>query len=121
MYKKLLGITIFTMPSANWAWAAMAAPELTRDWTSIEIVLSVGLLLFTLILIGLEAYIIIKAQKAWAPMNIVRLIGLTLILCIASFLVVAGYGKEQLSSVIGLLGVIAGYLLGANDNKGCND
>ncbi|NKX17935.1 hypothetical protein HGD86_02010 [Alteromonadaceae bacterium A_SAG5] len=53
-------------------------------------------------------------------MNIVRLIGLTLILCLAAFLVVAGYGKEQISAVIGLLGVIAGYLLGANSGNNSN-
>ena len=96
------------------------APDNERDWTSIEIVLSFSLLVFALVLIGIEAYIIKNAQKPWLPMNIVRLIGLTLILCLAAFLVIAGYGKEQISAVIGLLGVIAGYLLGANGGNNNN-
>ena len=92
-------------------------PELSRDWTSIEIVLSVALLLFTLILFALEALIIMRASKTWAPLSILRLLGLTLIVCIATLLVVAGYGKDQIAPVTGLLGVIAGYLLGTNETK----
>ncbi len=116
MYKLFLAI-FFLTPFG--VFALGQAPDLERNWTSIEIVLSFSLLIFALILIGIEAYIIKNAQKPWLPMNIVRLIGLTLILCLAAFLVVAGYGKEQISAVIGLLGVIAGYLLGANN--GGND
>ena len=96
---------------------AQQAPELTRDWTSIEIVLSVAILVFALLIIGIEAFLISKAKKTWAPRSIVRLIGLTLIVCIAALLVVAGYGKDQVAPVMGLLGVIAGYLLGANEQQ----
>ena len=94
-----------------------AAPELSRDWTSIEIVLSVGLLAFTLVVMGLETLIILKAAKTWAPQSIVRLLGFTLIVSMAVLLIVAGYGREQISPVMGLLGVIAGYLLGTNERS----
>jgi hypothetical protein len=32
-------------------------------------------------------------------------------------LVIAGYSKDQITPVIGLLGVVAGYLLGANEQQ----
>jgi len=113
--KYLLFLALSFLPYL--ALAAAAPPEYSRDWTSIEIVLSVSLLLFTLLLIGLEAFIISRAGKNWAPNSIIRLIGLTLIVSIAAVLVVAGYGEDQIAPVIGLLGVIAGYLLGSNDSK----
>ena len=112
--KYVLSLTLILVPAFAFA---QAAPELSRDWTSIEIVLSVALLVFTLLLIGLESLVVMRASKTWAPRSIVRLMGLTLIVCIAALLVVAGYGKDQIAPVTGLLGVIAGYLLGANDSK----
>ena len=112
--KYMLSLGLILVPSLA---AAQAPPELSREWMSIEIVLSVSLLVFALLLIGLEALVIMRASKTWAPHSIVRLIGLTLIVCIAALLVVAGYGKDQIAPVIGLLGVIAGYLLGANDPR----
>ncbi len=94
---------------------AQQEPTYSREWTSIEIVLSVGLLIFSLILIGIEALIIIKAKTTWAPTNIIKVIGLTLIVTFSALLVVAGYDQDQMGPVIGLLGVIAGYLLGTNE------
>ena len=94
---------------------AQQEPTYSREWTSIEIVLSVGLLVFSLVLIGIEALIIIKAKTTWAPTNIIKVIGLTLIVTFSALLVVAGYDQDQMGPVIGLLGVIAGYLLGTNE------
>ena len=46
-------------------------PEYSRDWSSIEIVLSIAILVFALAVLGVEAFIIQKAQKVWAPQSIV--------------------------------------------------
>ncbi|MAD14800.1 MAG: hypothetical protein CL579_01780 [Alteromonadaceae bacterium] len=110
--KYLIGL--LTLVVSNFCFAIDLAPEQAREWSSIEIVLTVSILIFTLVLIGIEFFIINKADKTWSPTSIMRLIGLTLIICLSTLLVVAGYGKEQLSAVLGLLGVIAGYLLGNN-------
>jgi len=45
--------------------------------------------------------------------SISRMTGLTLIVTSALVLVTAGYSTEQMSGVMGLLGTIAGYLLGS--------
>ena len=110
--KCLLILDLILMPFlAN----AHELPGHSRVWTSFEIVLSVAVLLFALILVAFESWIITHASKPWAPQSILRLLGLTLIMCIAAFLVVAGYGEAQIAPVIGLLGVITGYLLGTKE------
>ncbi len=111
---KLIGLLFIFIPSAL---LAQDAPEYSREWTSIEIVLSVSMLVFTLVLIIVEAMIIMKAEKSWAPASILKVLGLTLIICISALLVIAGYGKDQIGPVMGLLGVVAGYLLGDNKVK----
>src|SRR5262245_29408755 len=96
----------------------VVAPQVvdyTRNWTTIEIALSIGTLTFTLVVLGLETIIILRAQKPWSPQSILRVFGLTLILSMAVLLIAAGYSKDQTAPVMGLLGVIAGYLLGNNE------
>lgn len=77
--------------------------------------LSFGILLFGLIVITTMSYLL---NKGFNPKGILRLFSVPLIIVSAIFLVVAGYGEKQIAPVIGLLGTIAGYLLGStNDNE----
>jgi len=92
--------------------------EGSRNWTTIEIVLSVALLVFALLIFSLQTVIIMKLKVDWTPMSILRFNGLTLIIAGGLLLVIAGYSNQQMSPVIGLLGAIAGYLLGAGDTSG---
>jgi len=111
-----ISLTLLLLPLSSYA---QQAPENAgRDWTSIEIVLSVAILVFALLVLGFEAWIVQKAQKPWAPQSIVRAFGITLILSFAVILVVAGYSKDQVGPVMGLLGVVAGYLLGNSERSG---
>ena len=48
------------------------------------------------------------------PDAVLRLFGTTIIIVGALFLIVAGYTETQMGPVMGLLGTIAGYLLGKN-------
>jgi len=114
---KRLSIVGLLLPAMAFAQEAPEHLAAAREWTTIEIVLSVALLIFSLLVLLMEAVIIMKAQKTWAPQSIMRVFGLTLIVSMAVLLVVAGYGKEQVGPVMGLLGVIAGYLLGNNDHR----
>ncbi|MEK6259806.1 MAG: hypothetical protein AABP62_14400 [Planctomycetota bacterium] len=94
---------------------APETPNGDRSWTSIEVLLCGGMLLFTLIVLALEMIIIVKAPEPWSPQSVLRVFGLTMILALSVLLIAAGYSKDQTSPVMGLLGVIAGYLLGNND------
>lgn len=88
-----------------------------REWSDIEVYLTGGILLFTLIVLGMLAYLAHKADKAWSPQSILRVFGIALIIPLAVLLIVAGYSEKQIASVVGLLGVIAGYLLGNGDRQ----
>lgn len=87
----------------------------TRNWTTIEIVLSVAILIFALLVLLIQAYLVRKATAALSARSIVRMNGLTLIITAGLLLVTAGYSADQVSPVMGLLGTIAGYLLGSGE------
>jgi hypothetical protein len=71
--------------------------------------MSAGILLFGVVIIGLATYLI---RHGTATDSVLKIFGAILIVVSAIFLVVAGYSDEQIAPVIGLLGTIAGYLLG---------
>jgi hypothetical protein len=73
-------------------------------------VLSVSLLAFGLAVLILMTYLIGVKNKGGE--TLLRSFGITLIVTAAVFLVVAGYSQDQISPVIGLLGTVAGFLLG---------
>jgi hypothetical protein len=90
-----------------------------REWTAIEVVLSVAILLFGLCVLCMETFLVLKTAgtKTWDATSISRITGLTLIITSGLTLVTAGYSSEQMSPVMGLLGTIAGYLLGSGKRE----
>lgn len=88
-----------------------------REWMSVEIILTVTLLLMTGGLAGGVIYLAKTAQKAWSPQSLLRVLGIVLIIPLAVVLVVAGYSEDQIASVIGLMGVAVGYLLGSGEKQ----
>ena len=82
-----------------------------QPWTpSLVTCLSISLLVFGLIICGLSAFLLCKDKNVG---DVIRAFALPLIIVSAVMLVVAGYSDRQITSVIGLLGTIAGYLLGS--------
>jgi hypothetical protein len=71
--------------------------------------LSFGILLFGLIVISLMTYLL-RRNRHFSL--ILPSFGVPLIIVAAVVLVIAGFGERQIAPVIGLLGTIAGYLLG---------
>jgi hypothetical protein len=71
--------------------------------------LSLGIGTFALLSFVLVAFLIWKNKRAE---QILRTFGILIIIFAAVFLVVAGYSDTQITPVIGLLGTVAGYLLG---------
>jgi hypothetical protein len=72
--------------------------------------LSVYMLGFGLVVLVLMTYLIGVKDKGGE--TLLRSFGVTLIITAAVLLVVAGYSQDQIAPVIGLLGTIAGFLLG---------
>ena len=99
-----------------------AVPGAGRSWTQIEIVLSLAILVFALVISILQTILMLKLDINWTPMSILRFNGLTLIIAGGLLLVTAGYSNQQIAPVMGLLGAVAGYLLGSRDGgKGAAD
>ncbi|HYI64816.1 MAG TPA: hypothetical protein VEW71_08035 [Allosphingosinicella sp.] len=91
------------------AQAAQAA-EAAGWWSNTNaMTMCAVLLLFGLIVMGLSTYLLKAGQPA---QSVLRVFGTLLVIIMASFLVVAGYTNEQLAAPMGLLGTVAGYLLG---------
>lgn len=78
------------------------------DWSS-EDAISCLVLTFGIVTLAIAAYLI-RAEKS--SNNVLRVIGTILILNLAVFLIVAGYSDRQIAPAMGLLGTVAGYLLG---------
>ncbi|MFM5841483.1 hypothetical protein [Aeromonas sanarellii] len=78
-------------------------------------------LLLSLVVVGFGVFILfcitylIRNDKK--PDTLLRPFGTILIVIGAIFLIVAGYSEKQIAPVIGLLGTIAGYILG-KDSRG---
>lgn len=50
----------------------------------------------------------------------VRVVALIIIVVGSMFLVAAGYSSDQIAPILGLMGTIAGYLLGKTESRGAN-
>jgi len=72
--------------------------------------LSLAILVFGLLVIVVMVYLVFKGKDAD---QVLRVCALPLIIVAAIFLVVVGYTSEQIAPVMGLLGAIAGYILGS--------
>ena len=89
---------------------AAQAAEAAGWWSNTDaMTMCAVLLLFGLIVMGLSTYLMKAGQPA---QSVLRVFGTLLVIIMASFLVVAGYTNEQLAAPMGLLGTVAGYLLG---------
>lgn len=81
--------------------------------SNLEFNLSVGVLLFGLLVILLEVFLI--KQGFIDGNNIVKFIIVTLIVTGTLFLITAGYNNNQIAPALGLFGTVAGYLLGKSN------
>lgn len=79
-------------------------------WTNTNaMTISSVILIFGLLVFSFATYLLHSGRDGEV---ILRLFGTIMIVVLAVFLVVAGYTDTQIAPVIGLLGTIAGYLLG---------
>jgi hypothetical protein len=95
-------------------------PESTDTATKLplsrlEFSLSIIVLSFGLIVILLEIFLI-KTKKIGSE-DTIKFITITLIITSTLFLITAGYDNDQIAPAVGLLGTIAGYLLGRINNS----
>jgi len=93
-------------------------PSLPSTWWTAQnaMTISTVVLGFALVVLCLLTYLVVKKPSSDGEM-ILRVFGTVIIIFGALFLVVAGYSDNQMAPVMGLLGTIAGYLLGRTGVK----
>ena len=102
----------------------VSASASAEGWWSTHdaMTISASVLLFGGLIMVLVTALLYKGKSAD---DVLKIFGTIIIIIFAAFLVVAGYTDQQISPVIGLLGTIAGYLLGSRDKdveeKGSDD
>ena len=72
------------------------------------------ILLFGVVVLVLCAWLLRSGKLA---SEVLRVFGTILVITMATFLVVAGYNDQQIAAPLGLLGTIAGYLLGRETDR----
>jgi hypothetical protein len=80
--------------------------------------LSISILLFGLFTIGLLLFFIRKNTEN--NIYMFKLLGVMFIGTITVFLIPAGFSNEQITPIVGLLGTLAGYLVGSSTNLNNN-
>ncbi len=106
---------------ANMAPDATKRAATPKPMSLLEAKLSTGLLIFAVVVL-LIVTALIRMQKLQGP-EMVKFVLITLIIISTLYLITAGYSNDQIAPEIGLLGTIAGYLLGksgVNDGSGNN-
>jgi cytochrome bd-type quinol oxidase subunit 2 len=91
-------------------------PNYSKQQYNHSLYLSIALLFFGLVVICGIFYILIKQNKGWGP-NAVQIVSITLLIVAGLFLITAGYSQQQITPIVGLLGTIAGYLLGKSNKE----
>ena len=77
-------------------------------------VLTIALVLLGIVSFVCMTYLITQNKR---PVEVLRAFGIPLIVVSGSLLIVTGFGSDQISPIIGLLGTIAGYLLGRTQEE----
>lgn len=94
-------------------------PKIEMFTYSREFWLALSVLIFGCLTMLVEIYVI--KTKNFKSDEIVKFVTITLIVTGSLFLICAGYSNDQIAPAFGLLGTIAGYVLGKNakqDNDG---
>ena len=82
--------------------------------------LAISVLVFGLLVIALEVFVMLRRNRGWGLQSS-RTIGISLIVVSALFLASADLALDRVTPVIGMLGTVAGYLLGKSDSGGSNE
>ncbi|MCG8093858.1 MAG: hypothetical protein JAZ17_09565 [Candidatus Thiodiazotropha endolucinida] len=85
--------------------------EISQPWSQ-ELVsfLSISVLVFSGAALVMATILLWRASAS--PEFVLKTLGIITIVGFSALLLIVGYGKDQLTPIIGLFGAIAGYLLG---------
>jgi hypothetical protein len=86
-----------------------------QPWNSqLVVYLTTSVLAFGIAVIIIMAVLVVRKSQTG---DVLRLFTVPMVIVAAVFLVVTGFSNEQITPVIGLLGTLAGYVLGVQSQK----
>jgi len=94
-----------------------ARPDKSQNqpWNSqLVVYLTTSVLTFGIAVIIVMAVLVVRKSQTG---DVLRLFTVPMVIVAAVFLVVTGFSNEQITPVIGLLGTLAGYVLGVQSQK----
>lgn len=94
---------------------AKSSAKARTGHTWVEITFSCAILIFGFSLIVVLSFLAVKSKLS--ENSVFKLIGITIVVTAGLFVIPAGYSQNQMSPLMGLLGAIAGYLLGKESDK----
>jgi hypothetical protein len=100
-------------PPEDWGVHASEDQEAPEEVGQGPVLLGVGALAFGLSVIVLGA--LLRAKDRIDTSAFFKLAGLALVLAVGLSLIVVGYSQYQIAPMMGLLGTVAGYLLGKGE------
>lgn len=103
--------------SGTVAESALQPGHLSGQPWSPELVITLTISIFSLAALILVMATFTMIHRKLSGAYALKLYTIVIIISFSSFLCITGYDSNQLSSVFGLFGAIAGYLLGKEDNK----
>lgn len=116
---RFLFFSLFSLAAA--AAAANTRPaDITQiypntAWSQKELVAATLILGFSLICFLVAVFL--RRFGGFDDQNVIRILALVLIVSGTLFLVTMGYSAEQIAPALGILGTVAGYMLGRSDSE----
>lgn len=95
--------------------STQSSSESSNNWSPRETMTMSGAALAYSLVVLLVAAVIAKSLKS--PEQAIRLFTVVLIINSAVFFIVAGYSSQQIAPAFGLLGTMAGYVLGKSQDN----
>ncbi|MEM9920198.1 MAG: hypothetical protein AAF990_19025 [Bacteroidota bacterium] len=102
-------------PPANADSSIPTIPTINSMWENDEIVKSLIIMVFSFIIFTMLLFRLKVPQMG--PEDFIRLTILVLVICSSMYLISAGWDNQQTAPAFGILGTIAGYLLGRDSKK----
>ncbi len=65
--------------------------------------------------------VLLRRLGGFGDENVIRILALVLVVSGTLFLVTMGYSADQIAPALGILGTVAGYMLGRADRGGASD
>jgi hypothetical protein len=110
---KVAGPQVGDEPTDNPTESAKPSTKKVYEWTDTQWHLTWGIVGFSTLLFAGQFFIMCRSKIYWSDRQF-KAFTLTLILTVGLIVIIAGFAEAQIAPMMGLIGTIAGYILGSD-------